>query len=150
MKNRGKSALVVVAAVVVLAACRTSLFGSFNYEDVTEQRAVDQTNFEDSAKVFFATYPNPYPDKEFLWFAVFIDGAVEMHVHDFESDSLQSVYRFMKQDIPVHTIALHEDTGHLVKCILYVDGHMKCARVYPAWRPVQIPQFTTQYVVSDH
>lgn len=142
--------LILAAAMTLLGACRTSLFSSFSYEDVSEQRAPDQANFEDSAKVFFATYPNPYPDKEFLWFAVFIDGTVEMDVHDFESDSLQSVYRFMKQDVPVHTVPMHEDSSHLVKCVLFVDGRMKCAKVYHAWQPVQIPQFTTKYVISDN
>lgn len=150
MKIRRNSLLALMAALALLVACRTSLFSSFSYEDVSEQRAPDQTTFEDSAKVFFATYPNPYPDKEFLWFAVFIDGDVEMQVHDFESDSLQSVYHFMKQDIPVRTVAMHEDNSHLVKCVLYVDGRKKCAKVYPAWQPVQIPQFTTQYEISGH
>ncbi len=150
MKSRKNIILAATTTMMVLASCSTSLFSSFSYEDVSEQRDSDQTNFEDSARVFFAAYPNPYPDKEFLWFAVFIKGAVEMHVHDFESDSLQSVYRFMKQDVPVHTVALHEDGGHLVKCILFVDGRMKCAKVYHAWRPVQIPQFKTKYVISDN
>jgi len=133
---------------MVLASCQTLIFGSASYEDVNEARSGEQTHFEDSAKVFFATYPNPYPDKEFLWFAVFTDGIVEMHVHDFESDSLQSIYHFSKQDIPIHTIALHEDKLHLVKCVLFVDGRMKCAKLYPAWRPVQIPQFKTHYTIE--
>ena len=149
MRIRRNILFLLAASTALIIACRTSLFSSFSYEDVSEQRAPDQTSFEDSAKVFFATYPNPYPDKDFLWFAVFVDGAVEMDVHDFESDSLRAVYRFMKQDIPVHTVAMHEDTSHLVKCILYVDGHRKCAKVYPSWHPVQIPQFTTQYTISD-
>lgn len=139
-----------IVGVTFLAACRTSLFGSFSYEDVNEQRSAEQTNFEDSAKVFFATYPNPYPDREFLWFAVFVDGPVELRVHDLESDSLQSVYRFQRQDVPVHTIALHENRDHLVKCVLYIDGRMKCAKVFADWRPIPIPQFKTQYTISNN
>jgi hypothetical protein len=139
-----------IVGLTFLAACRTSLFSSFNYEDVNEQRAADQTNFEDSAKVFFATYPNPYTDKEFLWFAVFVDGPVELRVHDFESDSLQSIYRFHPQDIPLHTIALHENREQLVKCVLYVNGRVKCAKVFTDWRPLPYPQFKTQYTISDN
>jgi hypothetical protein len=139
-----------IVGVTFLAACRTSLFSSFSYEDVNEQRAADQTNFEDSAKVFFATYPNPYTDKEFLWFAVFVDGPVELRVHDFESDSLQSIYRFQQQDIPLHTIALHENKEHLVKCVLYINGRVKCAKVFADWRPLPYPQFKTQYTISNN
>ena len=149
MKTQNYILLLAVASLLVFVSCRTSLFSTFNYDDVNEQRAVEQTSFEDSAKVFFATYPNPYTDKEFLWFAVFIDGPVEMRVHDLESDALQSIYRFEKQDIPVHTIALHENNEHLVKCVLFVDGRMKCAKVYPDWRPLQYPQFKTQYTIED-
>gem|GEM_PF-3275213 len=138
-----------VAGMLLFASCQTTLFGSFTYDDVNEQRAIEQTNFEDSAKVFFATYPNPYPDKEFLWFVVFIDGPVEMHVHDFESDALQSIYRFEKQDIPVHTITLHEKPEHLVKCVLFVNGRMKCAKVYPDWQPLEYPQFKTKFAIED-
>ena len=139
-----------IVGVTFLAACRTSLFSSFSYEDVNEKRAADQIHFEDSAKVFFATYPNPYTDKEFLWFAAFVDGPVELHVHDLESDSLQSVYRFQRQDIPLHTIALHENKDHLVKCVLYINGRMKCAKVFADWRPLPYPQFKTQYTISSN
>lgn len=139
---------VTIAGMIAFASCQTSLFSSFSYEDVNEQRAVEQTNFEDSAKVFFATYPNPYTDKEFLWFAVFVEGPVEMRVHDLESDALQSTYRFEKQDTPVHTIALHPKPEHLVKCVLFVNGRMKCAKVYPDWQPIPYPQFKTQYTID--
>jgi hypothetical protein len=60
-----------------------------------------------------------------------------------------SVYRFDKQDIPVHTIALHENKERLVKCVLFVDGHMKCVKMYPSWRPLPYPQFKTQYTISN-
>lgn len=148
MMRRSHILLFLVASMMILASCRTSLFSTFNYEDVNEQRAAEQTHFEDSAKVFFATYPNPYTDQEFLWFAVFVDGPVEMHVHDLESDALQSIYYFEKQDIPVHTIALHEQKEHLVKCVLFVNGRRKCAKVYADWRPIQYPQFKTQYAIE--
>ena len=138
-----------LVGLTVLAACGAMVFGSYRYEDVNEARAIDQTNFEDSTKVFFTTYPNPYPDKDFLWFAVYIEGLVEMHVHSLESDSLQSVYHFSKQDVPVHTVALHKNKEHLVKCVLYVNGRMKCAKVYTDWQPVELPQFKTHYVVTD-
>jgi hypothetical protein len=142
------SLLFIIGALLPIS-CSTSLFSSYSLEDVSEARAVEQTSFEDSAKVFFATYPNPYPDKEFLWFAVFTEGVVEMHVHDFESDSLQFVFLFSKQDIPVHTVAFHEDRAGFVKCVLFVDGRMKCAKLYPSWSAIQIPQFKTQYTIEN-
>ena len=149
MKPSATTWCLAIAGAMLLTSCKTLVFGSSDYEDVNESRAVEQVHFEDSAKVFFASYVNPYPDKEFLWFAMFEEGVVEMRVHDFESDSLQYVYRFKKQATPVHTIALHQHKEHLVKCVLFVDGRMKCAKVYPAWFPLQIPQFKTQYTISD-
>jgi hypothetical protein len=143
-------AALIVVATITAGGCKTMLFGSYDYEDVDEARAQDQINMEDSTMVFFATYPNPYMDKEFMWFAVFITGEVEMYVHDLETDTVLSVYRFAAQTPPVHTIAIHEDRTHLVKCLLYVDGRMKCAKVYPAWTPIQFPQFETQYTISDN
>ncbi|MBM2841670.1 MAG: hypothetical protein HW412_2198 [Bacteroidetes bacterium] len=145
---RIKPLLFVIGALLPVS-CATSLFSSFSYEDVSEARAFEQTTFEDSAKVFFATYPNPYPDKSFLWFAVFTEGAVEMHVHDSESDSLRFIYRFERQDVPVHTVAFHENRDHLVKCILFVDGRKKCAKLYPSWSAIQIPQFKTKYTIES-
>ena len=136
------------AGVILSFACNTLIFGSSSYEKVNQARSGEQTHFDDSANVFFASFPNPYQDKEFLWFAVFGEGVVEMRVHDFETDSLQCVYHFEKQEAPVYTIALHEDRDHLVKCVLLVDGHRKCAKLYPAWTPIQIPQFRTQYVID--
>ena len=150
MKTTTISICLALAGAALLLSCKTLVFGSSDYEDVNESRAAEQTNLEDSAKVFFATYPNPYSDKEFLWFAVFTEGNVEMRVHDLESDSLQSVYRFEKQAAPVHTIALHQDKEHLVKCVVFVGGRMKCAKVYPGWFPLQIPQFRTKYTISDN
>lgn len=136
------------AGAALSFACNALVFGSSSYEKVNQTRAQEQTHFEDSANVFFATYHNPYQDRTFLWFAVFGDGAVEMRVHDIETDSLQYVYRFEKQDTPVYTIPMHEDSSHLVKCVLIVDGRRKCAKVYQAWTPLQIPQFKTQYTVD--
>ncbi|MEK9138969.1 MAG: hypothetical protein AAB393_17760 [Bacteroidota bacterium] len=140
--------VLLATALFLFGSCKTLVFGSSDYESVAQARAAEQTSYEDSAKVFFATFPNPYPDKEFLWFAVFAEGAVEMRVHDFESDSVQSIYRFAKQEAPVHTIAVHQDKTHLVKCVLIVEGRMKCAKLYPALFPIQIPQFKTQYTVE--
>jgi hypothetical protein len=117
---------------------------------VSEARAADQIVIEDSAKVFFATYPNPYTDKEFLWFASFVEGPVELYVHNTSNDSIEAVYRFEKQDIPVYTIALHREPERLVKCVLFVNGRRKCAKVYPAWEPIDIPQFDTQYTIEGH
>ncbi len=149
MKTTTIALWLILLCALLVASCKTLVFGSSDYEDVNESRAMEQVHFEDSAKVFFTSCTNPYPDKEFLWFAVFTKGVVEMRVHDLESDSLQSVYHFIKQETPVHTIALHNDRMHLVKCILFVDGRMKCAKVYPAWNPIQIPQFKTQYTISN-
>lgn len=132
-----------------MLSCKTLVFGSSDYDVVSESRAGEQTNFEDSARVFFTTYTNPYPDKEFMWFAVFREGPVEMHVHNIETDSLECVYHFEKQDFPVHTVALHADQERLVKCVLFVDGRAKCAKLYPSWRPIQIPQFKTQYTIES-
>ena len=143
------AAMILIAlAAVWLGACNTLFFGSYDYEDVNEARAPDQINMEDSAKVFFATYTNPYPDKQFMWFAVFVEGDVEMHVHDLETDSMLSVYKFEPQTPPLRTIAMHQDSTHLVKCLIYVGGRMKCAKVYPAWTPIPYPQFKTQYTVN--
>ena len=72
-----------------------------------------------------------------------------MHVHNIETDSLQYVYRFEKQETPLYTVPMHEDKEHLVKCVVFVDGHKKCAKVYPAWRPLHIPQFKTKYTIDS-
>ena len=149
MRTNKPTLLLLVIGVLLPVSCATSLFSSYTLEDVGEDRAANQTSFEDSAKVFFTTYPNPYPDKEFLWFAVFTSGAVEMHVHDAESDSLRAIYRFSRQDIPVYTVAFHEERTHFVKCVLFVDGRMKCAKLYPSWSVVNIPQFKTHYAVEQ-
>ena len=134
--------------VILSVSCNALIFGSSSYEKVNQARATEQTNFEDSTNVFFTVYTNPYKDKEFLWFAVFGEGLVEMHVYDVETDSLQYVYHFEKQDGPVYAVALHEDREHFVKCVLVVDGHKKCAKLYPAWIPLQIPQFRTKYAIE--
>ena len=134
---------------MIFWACNTLIFGPTSYEKVNQARAAEQTHFEDSANVFFASFTNPYQDREFLWFAVFGEGAIEMRVHDCETDSLQYVYRFAKQETPVYTVPMHKDDDHLVKCVLLVDGRKKCAKVYPSWIPIRIPQFRTQYVVDQ-
>jgi hypothetical protein len=138
----------LLAAVLTFPSCRTTLFGSFDYEDVNESRSTDQTYFEDSANVFFATYPNPYPDREFLWFATFVEGPVEMRVYDFATDTLSATYRFTAQDVAVHTIALHEVKDEFVKCVLFVGGRRKCAKLFPAFAPIPIPHWKTQYTVG--
>ena len=148
MNIRGSILLLCIAGAAVLVGCTTMIFGSTDYESINNARALEQTHFEDSSKVFFATFSNPYPDKEFLWFAVFAEGVVEMHVHDAGSDSLESIYRFEKQRAPVHTVAMHQRGDHFVKCVLFVDGHMKCAKLYPSWSPLTIPQFKTQYTID--
>jgi hypothetical protein len=72
-----------------------------------------------------------------------------MHMHDVESDSLRFIYRFDKQEVPVHTVAFQQDEMHLVKCILFVDGRRKCAKLYPVGSAVQIPQFKTHYTIES-
>jgi hypothetical protein len=133
----------------VFAGCGVPWLSSYDFESVNEARSIDQISVEDSSKVFFVSYPNPFPDKEFLWFAVFDEGPVEMHVHDLATDSLLSVYHFEKQDVPVYTIAVHEEQKHLTKCVVYVSGRMKCAKVYPVWRPINMPQFPTDYTIDQ-
>ena len=149
MHPRTSSTVAILLTLLFLTACSTSLFSSYNLKDVSEARAEDQVTIEDSATVFFATYPNPYTDREFLWFASFVEGPVELYVHNSATDSIMAIYRFAKQDIPVYTISLHPKEDELVKCVVYVNGRMKCAKVYAAWTPMPMPQWKTQYTIEE-
>ncbi|MBI4534709.1 MAG: hypothetical protein HY708_00430 [Ignavibacteriae bacterium] len=122
---------------------------SYQYEDVQRARVIDQTYFSDSADVFFADYTNPYTNFELLWFASFLDSSAEMHIHNMESDSVEAVYRFEPQDAPLYTVSYRADRSRLVKCVIYVVGKPKCARVYPSMHPIHQPGWVTQYTVSE-
>ncbi len=141
--------ILVTSLLLIMNGCSTSLFSSYGLEDVSEARAEEQVTFEDSDSVFFATYPNPYPDRELLWFASFIEGPVELHVHNMMTDSLTAIYRFKPQDIPVYTLSLHHQNDRMVKCVLFVNGRRKCAKLYPAWTATPMPQWKTQYTIEE-
>ena len=138
----------ILGLAMVLPACQSLIQRDYTPERLQEGRLSDQVYFEDSASVFFAEFTNAFPDKELMWFTLLGGGAVEMVVHNTETDSIEAVYRFTEQDLPLHTLACHQDRTRSVKCVLIVDGRKKCARLYPAWDPV--PQnWKTKYTV-DH
>ncbi len=133
---------------LLLISCQSLIQPEYSAERLQEGRLDNQVYFEDSVSVFFAGLTNAFPDKDLLWFAVLIDGRVTMAVHDAETDSIEAIYHFAKQDRPLHTIACRQDRTRMVKCVLYVDGRKKCARLYPAWEP--LPQnWRTQYTVDS-
>ena len=141
----GLSAL--VSFIVMITGCQSLFQADYSLERLHAGRLTDQVYFEDSASVFFAEHTNPFPDKELLWFTVLTGGSVEMRVHNMETDSIETLYRFEPQDIPLHTIACRQDISRTVKVVLVVDGREKCARMYPAWYP--LPQnWTTQYSIE--
>ncbi len=118
----------------LLVSCGTLLHRSYHFEDLTKARIPDQTYFEDSSGVFFVEYFNPFADMELLWFSSFIEGHVKLYIYDTATDSLEAIYHFEEQEMPVYTIALHhEETVRFVKCIVYVDGRPKCAKIYHAF-----------------
>jgi hypothetical protein len=120
---------------------------TYSREDLGSVRAAEQVYFEDSASVFFASFANPMPDRDFLWFASFLEGAVRLDIHNVETDSLEAVFTFADQDIPLYTLAQHRENERKVKCVLFVDGRVKCATIVAAWSPIQVPQWKTQYTV---
>lgn len=133
----------------MLVSCAALLHRSFDFEDVTKARASNQAYFEDSIAVFFVEYFNPFPDKELLWFSSFLEGPVKLYIFDTTSDTLEAIYHFEEQKMPVYTIALHhEETARFVKCIVYVDGRPKCARIYHAFSALPQPQWDTIYTVE--
>lgn len=147
MNNFGL-ACIPVASFLSLLSCALPLGMSYDREDLDTVRAFDQVYYEDSASVFFASFSNPMPDRDFLWFASFVEGPVQMQVHSTETDSLEAVYSFAPQDIPLYTIAQHREKDRMVKCVLFVNGRKKCAMLCTAWVPIQIPQWKTQYTVE--
>ncbi len=139
---------ILAGLITTLAGCQSLFQADYSLERLNAGRLQDQVYFEDSASVFFAEHTNAFPDKDLLWFTVLMDGPVEMHVHNMETDSLESVYRFKPQEIPLHTIACRQDISRAVKVVLLVAGRAKCARIYPAWYP--LPQnWTTQYTIEQ-
>ena len=133
----------ILCFTMAVTGCRSLFEADYSLERLNKGRLVNQIYFEDSAGVFFAEHVNAFPDKDLLWFTVLIEGPVEMVVHTMETDSIESIYRFEPQDIPLHTIACRQDLTRNVKVVLFVGGRKKCARLYPALYP--LPQnWTTQ------
>jgi hypothetical protein len=139
--------LLIVAAVFI-QGCFTPIGVSYSLEDLQENRAPDQVYFEDSATVFFSEYHNPYKDKEFLWFVSFAEGPVELRIHDTMTDTVQMVFHFDPQETPLYIITRMPEEERMVKCILYVDGRRKCAKLYPAWYPFPMSHWKTKYTVE--
>lgn len=138
----------MVVCACVLISCNV-VHESDKYEDLQKMRASDQTYFEDSSEVFFVDYPNAFSDKELLGFASYVDGPVEMRVVDAATDSVKLVYRFTEQAAHIFIVAYQPHPTHVVKCVLYVDGRPKCARMYTFERAVLIPQWRTKYSIEE-
>jgi hypothetical protein len=130
-------------------ACIPGLHPSYEYDQVTKKRSTDQVNFQDSLNVFFVEDVNPYPDKEVLWFSSFLEGPVEMEIYDAASDSLEAVFTFEPQSIPLYTVAYRAESSRLVKCVIRVNDQPKCARLLPAFYPIPQPQWGTKYTVQE-
>ena len=134
--------------LLLLPSCTTFFYPEYTEEELQAMRLPEQVYFEDSSTVFFSQHVNAFRDKDLLWFTVLRPGIVEMQVSNTETDSLEGVYHFEPQDIPLHTLACRVDMERLVKCVLVVDGRKKCARLYPAWYP--LPQrWKTQYTIES-
>jgi hypothetical protein len=129
-------------------ACIVQLHQSYEYGEVTKKRSADQVHFQDSLKVFFVDYVNPYPDKEVLWFSSYLEGPVEMEIHDAGNDSLEAVYRFEPQEMPLYAVAYRSDSNRLVKCVIRVNNQPKCARLCASFYPLPQPQWGTTYTVE--
>ncbi len=151
--KRENPAIVSVPATVVLAAllaaCSSFLNPSYDFDELSAKRDPSQSYFEDSLTVFFFDYPNPYPDKEVLWFAAFEEGAVEMRIHNMENDSLVAIYRFQPQKAPVYPIAYRAEESVPVKCVIHVNDRPKCAKQMPWMYPLPVPQWGTEYSVEE-
>lgn len=138
-----------VALAALLAACSSFLNPSYDFDELSAKRDPNQSYFEDSLTVFFFDYPNPYPDKEVLWFAAFEEGAVEMRIHNMENDSLVAIFRFQPQKAPVYPIAYRAEESVPVKCVIHVNDRPKCAKQMPWMYPLPVPQWGTEYSVEE-
>lgn len=134
---------------LLLAGCSSFLNPTYDQDELSAKRDANQSYFEDSLEVFFFDYPNPYADKEVLWFAIFREGVVEMRNYDMQNDSLVAIYRFESQNAPVYPVAYHADESIPVKCVVYVDGRPKCAKQMPWMYPLAVPQWGTRYSVEE-
>jgi len=139
----------VMITAVFLSGCASFLNPTYNYDDINAKRDPDQSYFEDSLNVFFFDYPNPYPDKEVLWFASYSEGPVEMRIHNMENDSLVAVYKFKPQKSPLYPIAYKADESVPVKCVVTVNGRPRCAKQMPWIYPLPVPQWGTEYSVEE-
>lgn len=142
--------LAALTLVFAGSGCSAMLDHSYDYDDVTEKRVIDQTHFEDSLTVFFAEYPNPYRDKEVLWIASFMEGSVALEVHSMEDDSIMAVYRFEPQEAPIYPIAYRDDSLDPVKCVITVNGRSKCATLLPSFYALMVPQWGTTYTIEEY
>jgi len=140
--------MILCTLCVGLASCAIPIGTTYSRDDLNQARATDQAHFEDSATVFFANYHNPIQDKDFLWFASFAEGPVELHVHNTDTDSLEAVYKFAPQNIPLYTLAQRREKDRWVKCVLFVSDRPKCAKLYQAWYPIEASHWKTQYTVE--
>jgi hypothetical protein len=150
-RTRGRGRF--VASVILLASlpggCASFLNPSTDYEDVTKRRSAEQTYFEDSADVFFADFPNPYRDKEVLWFSSYAQGRVEVYLHDASNDFVTSILTFDKQESPLYPLVYHSAGERIVKCVIRVDGREKCAKLFPWILPLPHPQWGTSYTIEQ-
>ena len=96
-----KHPYLIIGLTGLLFSCASFLNPKPDYDEIDARRIYDQSYFEDSLKVFFFDYRNPYPDKEVLWFASYMEGDVAMKIHNMENDSLIATYRFAKQESPL-------------------------------------------------
>jgi len=132
----------------ILPSCTSFFYPEYSEEELQDMRLPEQVYFEDSLTVFFSEHVNAFADRDLMWFTVLRPGAVEMRVSNTETDSLEGIYHFEPQDIPLHTLACRVDKERLVKCVLFVDGRRKCAKLYPSWYP--LPQlWKTQFTIES-
>ena len=145
----GRSLLLCLIVPLLQPACIPGLRPSYEHEEVTKKRSVDQVHFQDSLNVFFIDDVNPYPDIEVLWFSSFLEGPVEMEIFDGATDSLEAAYIFEPQSTPVYAVAYRPESKRLVKCVIRVNAEPKCARLLTAFYPIPQPQWGTRYTVHQ-
>ena len=149
MKRTNHAAPGAIIVSLLLAGCTSFLSPTHDLDDLSAKRDPGQSYFEDSLTVFFFDYPNPYPDKEVLWFAAFTEGSIEMRFHNMENDSLVAVYRFREQDSPVYPVAYRVEERDPMKCVIHVNNRPKCAKQMPRIYPLAVPQWGTEYSVEE-
>jgi hypothetical protein len=139
----------LLSCAVIIPACVPNLGPSTDYNEALAHRNPDQISFEDSVKVFYADYVNPYQDKEVLWIASYVEGPVELRIYDMQNDSLETIIRFEQQDSPLYPLAYHADESRVMKCVVFAGGRAKCAKTFPEIHPLEHPQWGTTFTVDD-